>query len=427
MSIKIEKLEGNMARLTIERTAEEFEAALQRAYQKMKNQISIQGFRKGKAPRAIVEKIYGAGVFYEDAANDLIPTSYDEAVESEEGKELDIVSQPEIDVVQIEKGKPFIFTAEVALRPEVELGQYKGFEDVVKAAVEVTDEDLDKELDRVRNQNSRTITIEDRALEMGDTAVIDYEGFIDDVPFDGGKGENQDLVLGSHTFVDTFEDQLVGKNIGDECDVNVTFPEEYQAPDLAGKAAVFKVKVNGIKVKELPELNDEFAEEVSDFDTLDEYKEDLKKKLAEQKEQTAKTEFQNAVLAKAVENAKMDIPEAMIKYQAQQMVNQYAQQMQMQGLSMETYTQITGQTMDDLADSMKDQAESRIRNSLVLEAIAKAEGVEISQDEIDAEVKRMADGYGMTEEQIRGYLTDTELENIKKDLEVQKALELITA
>ena len=426
MSVKVEKLEGSMARLTIECSAEDFEKALQQAYLKNRKNISIPGFRKGKAPRQMVEKMYGAAIFYEDAANELIPTAYDEFMNSEEGKELDVVSQPEIDVVQVEKGKAFIFTADVALRPEVELGEYKGF-DIEKKTAEVTDEDLDAELDKVRNQNSRTITVEDRPLEMGDTAIIDYEGFRDGEAFEGGKGENQELVLGSHTFVDTFEDQLVGKSIGEECEVNVTFPEEYQAPELAGKAAVFKVKVNGIRVKELPELNDEFAEEVSDFDTLEEYKEDLKKKLAEQKQRDLDSEYQNEVLAKAVENAKMEIPDAMVTYQAQQMVNQYAQQMQMQGLSMDTFMQITGQTLDDLTNQMKDQALARIKNSLVLEAIAAKEGVEITEEDIEAEYKRMAESYGMTEDDVKGFMTDADKESMKKDLEIQKALELITA
>ena len=426
MSVKVEKLEGSMARLTIECSAEDFEKALQQAYLKNRKSISIPGFRKGKAPRQMVEKMYGAAIFYEDAANELIPTAYDEFINSEEGKELDVVSQPEIDVVQVEKGKAFIFTADVALRPEVELGEYKGF-DIEKKTAEVTDEDLDAELEKVRNQNSRTITVEDRPLEMGDTAIIDYEGFRDGEAFEGGKGENQELVLGSHTFVDTFEDQLVGKSIGEECEVNVTFPEEYQAPELAGKAAVFKVRVNGIRVKELPELNDEFAEEVSDFDTLEEYKEDLKKKLAEQKQRDLDSEYQNEVLAKAVENAKMEIPDAMVTYQAQQMVNQYAQQMQMQGLSMDTFMQITGQTLDDLTNQMKDQALARIKNSLVLEAIAAKEGVEITEEDIEAEYKRMAESYGMTEDDVKGFMTDADKESMKKDLEIQKALELITA
>ncbi len=427
MSLKIEKLEGNMAKLTIECTAEEFEAAVQQSYLKNRNRISIPGFRKGKAPRVMIEKMYGVGVFYEDAVNDLIPKAYQEALESEEGKELTVVSQPDIDVVQIEKGQPFIFTADVALKPEVTLGQYKDFEDIVKKDVEITDEDVQAELDRVRNQNSRTINVDDRPLEMGDTAVIDYEGFQDGVAFDGGKAENQDLVLGSHTFVDTFEEQLVGKSIGEECEVNVTFPEEYQAPELAGKPAVFKVKINGIKVKELPELNDEFAEEVSDFDTLDEYKEDLKKKLAEQKQTTVNAEYQTEVLKKAVENAEMIIPDAMTDYEAEQMVNEYSQRMQMQGLSIDTYLQITGQTLAQLKEQMKDQALSRIKNSLVLEAIAEAEQVEVSEEDIDAEIKKMAESYGLEEEQVRTFMTETEMDSLKNDLKRQKALELISA
>ena len=428
MSVTVEKLEGNMAKLTFECEASEFEKAVEKAYQKNKGRISIPGFRKGKAPLAMIKKIYGVGVFYEDALNDLVPRVYDEYMATEEGKALDVVSQPEIDFPEeVLEGKKLVFTATVAVRPEVELGQYKGFTDIEKKPVEVTEEDLAAELERVRNQNSRTVTVEDRALEMGDTANIDYEGFMDGVPFDGGKAEKQDLVLGSHTFIDTFEDQLVGKNIGDECEVNVTFPEEYHAPDLAGKPAVFKVKINGIKVKELPELNDEFAEEVSDFDTLEEYKEDLKKKLEAQKQTTADTEYQNEILKKAVENAKMIIPDAMIDSEAAQMVNEYTQRLQMQGLSIEQYMQITGQTKDQLKEQMKPQAESRIKNSLVLEEIAKAEKVEITEEEISEEIKKMAESYGMTEEQIAGYITDNEKASIRRDLEVRKALEIISA
>ena len=282
MSVKVEKLEGSLAKLTIECSAEEFEGALNRAYLKNKNQIQIPGFRKGKAPRAMIEKMYGAGVFYEDAANDLIPDAYEKALKDEACKELDIVAQPDIDVTQIEKGQPFIFTAEVTLKPDVELGQYKGF-DVEKKTAEATDEELETELNRVREQNSRTVDVEDRPVQDGDIAVIDYEGFCDGAAFEGGKAENHELTIGSHSFIDTFEDQIIGKNIGDEFDVNVTFPAEYHAENLAGKPAVFKVKLNGIKFKELPELDDEFASEVSDFETLDEYKEDLKKNIISRK------------------------------------------------------------------------------------------------------------------------------------------------
>ena len=322
--MNIERLDHNMVKLTIEASAEDFEKAMQQAYLKNKNRIQIQGFRKGKAPRVMIEKMYGPEVFYEDAANALIPDAYAAALETEECKALDIVSQPEIDVVQIEKGKEFIFTAEVAVRPEVTLGEYMNL-GIEKKTAEVSDEEVEQELQKTREQNAHTITVEDRPAEIGDIAVIDYEGFCDGVAFDGGKGENHELELGSHSFIDTFEDQIAGKNIGDEFDVNVTFPEEYHSADLAGKPAVFKVKLNSIKKKELPELDDEFAEEVSDFDTLDEYRADVKKNLAEKKQGELNNEYRDEVLKKAVENAEMDIPQAMIDDQARQLVNEQAQ------------------------------------------------------------------------------------------------------
>jgi len=426
MSVKVEKLEGNMALLTLTASAEEFDKAMNEAYLKNKNQISVQGFRKGKAPRAMIEKIYGPSVFYEDAANYLIPNAYDKAMEDEEVKAMEIVARPEIDVLQIEKGKEFIFTAKVALKPVVTLGQYKDFTDIVKEVAEITDEEIESELKRVAEQNSRTITVEDRPVADGDIAVIDYEGFCDGVAFEGGKGENFELTIGSHSFVDTFEEQLIGKNIGDECEVNVTFPEEYHSKDLAGKPAMFKVKVNGLKFKEVPELNDEFAEEVSDFDTLAEYKEDTAKKLQERKQKTLDAEYQEEILTKAAENASMDIPEMMVDYQAEQMVNEYAQRLQAQGLSMDLYMQYTGQTVETLKLQMKEQAKIRIRNSLVLEAIAAAENVEVTDEDIEAEIEKMAASYQIDIETLKGYLNDAEKENMRKDLAIQKALELIS-
>lgn len=423
MSVQVEKLEKNMAKLTIEATAEEFEAAMQKAYLKNKNKINIQGFRKGKAPRVMIEKMYGPAIFYEDAANDLIPEAYSKAAE-ESG--LEIVSRPEIDVTQIEKGKPFIFTATVAVKPEVTLGDYKGLE-YTADPVEVTEEDLAAELKKVQEQNSRTVTVEDRAVENGDITTIDYEGFVDGTPFEGGKAENQELVIGSHTFIDTFEDQLIGKNIGDEVEVNVTFPEEYHAKELAGKPALFKVAVKGIKVKELPELDDEFASDVSDFDTLEEYKEDIKKKLLEKKENEAKTAKENALVEKAIEGAQMDIPDAMIDTQARQMLDDFAQRMQMQGLSMQQYMQYTGMDAAKMQEQMKPQAEKRIKTRLVLEKIAETENIEVTEEEINSELEKMASMYNMEVEKLKEYMGDAEKESIKKDLAVQKAVDLLVA
>ena len=425
MSIKVEKTDGNMAKITIESTVEEFEAALQKAFQKNKNRINVQGFRKGKAPRAMIEKIYGPGIFYEDAANEIIPELYDKAMEDEACKALDIVSRPEIDVVQVEKGKPFVFTAEVALRPEVELGQYKGFEDIEKKTAEVTDEEVDQEVNRVREQNARTVTVEDRPVQDGDIAVIDYEGFESGVAFDGGKGENHELTIGSHSFIPGFEEQLIGRNAGEEFDIDVTFPEEYHAKELAGKPAVFKVKINAVKFRELPELNDEFAEEVSDFDTLAEYMEDTKKKLVERKQSGLDAEYRQAVLRKAVENAKMLIPQAMIDEQARTLVNDYAQRLQQQGLSLDMYFKYTGQTLEDLQAQFTDEAKTRIENSLVLDAIAKAENVEVTEEDFEKEYQNIADTYRMELDKVKEIVGEEGKENMRKDLAAQKAFELI--
>lgn len=423
MSVQVEKLEKNMAKLTIEATAEEFEAAMQKAYLKNKNKINIQGFRKGKAPRVMIEKMYGPAIFYEDAANEIIPEAYSKAAE-ESG--LEIVSRPEIDVTQIEKGKAFIFTATVAVKPEVTLGEYKGLE-YTADPVEVTEEDVAAELKKVQEQNSRTVTVEDRAVENGDIVVIDYEGFVDGTPFEGGKAENHELVIGSHSFIDTFEDQLVGKNIGDDVEVNVTFPEEYHAKELAGKPALFKVSVKGIKVKELPALDDEFASDVSDFDTMEEYKEDVKKKLLEKKENEAKTAKENALVEKAIEGAQMDIPDAMIETQARQMVDDFAQRMRMQGLTIQQYMQYTGMDIAKMVDQMKPQAEKRIKTRLVLEKIAETENVEVTEEDINNELEKMASMYKMEVDKLKEYMGDAEKESIKKDLAVQKAVDLLVA
>lgn len=422
MSLQVEKLEKNMAKLTIEASAEEFDLAIVKAYQKNKNKYNVQGFRKGKAPLAIIEKMYGAGVFYEDAANEIIPEAYDKAaLESD----LDIVSRPEIDVVQIEKGKSFIFTAEVALKPEVTLGQYKGIE-VEKKEVTITDEEVMSQIEKELEQNSRMQTVDDRPVQNDDIAVIDYEGLVDEVPFEGGKGENHSLTIGSHSFIDTFEEQLIGKSIGEEFDVNVTFPEEYHAKDLAGKPAVFKVKINEIKVKELPALDDDFAQDVSEFDTLDEYKENIKATIKESKEKELKTAKENEVVDKIIENTTMDIPEPMIESQVRQMADDFAQRVQYQGLSLEQYFQFTGMDAQKFIESLRPQALKRIQSRLVLEAVVKAENIEVSEEELEKELTEMASMYKMEIEKIKEMMGDKEKEQVKADVAVQKAVDFIT-
>lgn len=423
MSLQVENLEKNMAKMTVEVPAETFEAAVQTAYNKNKNRFTIPGFRKGKAPLHLIEKMYGAGVFYEEAANIVLDESYPDAAE-ESG--LDIVSRPEIDLVQIEKGKPFIYTATVAVKPEVTLGQYKGVE-VERASEEVTDEDVDRELKRVQDQNSRLVTVEDRAVEDGDQTIIDFEGFIDGKAFEGGKGEDYPLTIGSHSFIDTFEEQLIGKKIGEESEIQVTFPAEYHASELAGKPATFKVTVKEIKRKELPELNDEFAGEVSEFDTLDEYKADIRAKLSERKQKEAATENENRVVEKVVEGASMEIPEAMLETQVQDMVNDYARRMQSQGLSLNDYMKYTGMTLKDLQDQSRPQAERRIRTRLVLEAVAKAENIQISDEDVQKEQERMASMYKMELEQVQKLMSEREVKQMKEDLAVQKAVDLLVA
>ena len=421
MSVQVEKLEKNMAKLTVEVPAEDVEKAIQGAYQKTKKSINIPGFRKGKAPRQLIEKMYGKEVFYSDAVDAMLPKAYSDAVE-ECGEE--IVSYPKIDVVQIESGKPFIFTAEVAVKPAVTLGEYKGIQ-VEKAPIEVTDEEIEAQVNKEREANSRTVTVEDRAVQKGDIATIDFEGFVDGVAFDGGKGENYDLEIGSNTFIPGFEDQLVGAEIGKELDVNVTFPEEYGAKELAGKEAVFKCKVNGIKVKELPEADDEFAQEVSEFDTLDEYKKEIKDNLTKKKEEQAKTEKENAVVDKAVENATMEIPEAMIDTQVENMVDDFARRIQSQGLSMEQYMQFTGATVDSLKEQMKPQAVKRIESRLVLEKVAEAENIQISDEKLDEELAKMAEMYKMELDKFKELVGEYEKEQMKKDLAVQEAVTLM--
>ena len=424
MSFKVEQLEEkNMVKLVIEAGSEEFDKGIEQAYRKNKNKINVQGFRKGKAPRSVIEKFYGKEVFYEDAANAIIPDAYAKAAD-ECG--LDIVSQPKIDVVQLESGKPFIFSAEVAVKPEVELGTYKGVE-VAKDDIAVSEEDLTAELDKVRDQNSRTVSVEDRAVKDGDMTVIDFEGFVDGEAFEGGKGESYPLTIGSHSFIDTFEEQLVGKSVGEEVEVNVTFPEDYQAENLKGKPAMFKVTVKEIKEKQLPELDDDFAQDVSDFDTLAEYKEDLKKKLAEKKESEAKAKKENEVIQKIMDDAKMDIPEAMIQTQVRRMVDDFSQRLQQQGLSVDQYFQFTGLTPDKLLADMKPEAEKRIKSRLVLEAVVKAENITVSDEEYEAELNKMAESYKMEIDKIKELLGEYEAKQIREDVAVQKAVELVVA
>ena len=424
MSFKVEQLEEkNMVKLVIEASAEEFEAGLNAAYNKNKNKISVPGFRKGKAPRKMIEQLYGSQIFFEDAANEIIPDAYADAAK-ESG--LDIVSQPKVSIEQLEAGKPFIFAAEVAVRPEVELGEYKGVE-VTKADAEVTDADVEEELKKVQDQNSRTVSVEDRAVKDGDMTVIDFEGFIDGEAFDGGKGENYPLTIGSHSFIDTFEEQMIGMNIGEEKELNVTFPEDYHAENLKGKPATFKVTVKEIKEKQLPELNDEFAQDVSDFDTLAEYKDDLKKKIAERKESEAKAKKESEAIEKVVEAAKMDIPQAMIDTQVNRMLEDFAMRLQQQGLSVEQYFQYTGMTADKIMEEMKPEAVKRIKNSLVLEAVAKAENIEVSEEEFEAELQKMADMYKMEIEKIKEFMQDAEAKQMKDDIAIQKAVELIVS
>ena len=419
MSVQVEKLEKNMAKLIIEVSAQELEKALQNAFLKNKNKISIPGFRKGKVPRQMVEKMYGPEIFYEDAANEVIPDAYEKAVE-ECGE--DIVSSPSIEVTQIKKGEPFIFTAEVALKPEVKLGKYKGVA-VDKADLNVTDEEVDAEVNKERENNARNIEVTDRPVKDGDMTVLDFEGFVDGVAFEGGKGENYPLTIGSGAFIPGFEAQLVGAEINKETEVNVTFPEDYQAEDLRGKAAVFKCTIKEIKEKELPELDDEFAGEVSEFDTLEEYKADVKAKLTEKKEKDAKEAKEAAVIEAIVNDSDMEIPDAMVETQQRQMMDEFAQRIQMQGLSMEQYLQFTGASYERMIEQVKPQAEKRIKSRLVLEAIAKAENIEASEEDYEQELKAMAEAYQMEVDKVKEMLPEKSVSQIKEDIAVRKAAE----
>lgn len=421
MSLQVEKLEKNMVKLTVETAAEEFDAAIEKAYAKNKGKFNIQGFRKGKAPRSMIEKMYGSSIFYEDAANLLIPDAYEKAVE-ESG--LTLVSRPEIDVTQIEKGKAFIFTAEVALKPEVTLGDYKGIAVEVPSS-EVTEEDIAAELDKVRDQNARIVTVTDRPVADKDETVINFAGSVDGVPFDGGTAEDYALTIGSHSFIDTFEDQLIGKNIGEEVDVNVTFPAEYHAAELAGKPALFKVTVKEIKAKELPAADDDFAQDVSEFDTLVEYKADIQAKLKDKKEKEAKRAKEDAAIDKIIEKAQMDIPDAMIETQVRQMADDFAQRIQSQGLTVEQYFQFTGSNSEQLFEQMRPQALKTIQVRLVLEAIVKAENIVIADEDLDKEIAQMAENYKMEADKLKELIGEKEKEQIIMDMAVQKAVDLI--
>lgn len=423
MSLQVEKLEKNMAKLTIEVSADEFENAIKKAYNQNKGRFNIPGFRKGKAPQAMIEKMYGVGIFFEDAANELIDETYPKEIEKCDEK---IVSSPQIEVTQIEKGKPFIYTASVALKPEVTLGQYKGVE-VTKVNATVTEEDIEAELKSAQDKNGRLITVEDRPVADKDETVIDFKGYIDGKAFDGGEGKDYQLTIGSHSFIDTFEEQLIGKKIGEACEVNVTFPEEYHAPELAGKPAKFEVTVKEIKVKEIPELNDEFASEVSDFDTLTEYKEDIKAKLQDKKDKEAAAENENNVIDKVIENASMELPQAMIDTQTRGMLEDYARRLQSQGLNINDYMKYTGMTVDKLKEQMEPQSIKRIKTRLVLEKIVETENIQVKEEAVEEQIEKMAASYQMEADKLKELMGENEREQLKEDLKVQEAVDLLVS
>ena len=421
MSLQVEKLEHNMAKLTVEVAAEDVEKALQAAYLKQRKQINIPGFRKGKVPRQMIEKMYGPEVFYDEAANNMIPDAYAKAYDE---SELDIVSQPKIEVVQMEKGKPFIFTAEVATKPEVTLGDYKGLK-VDKVSTRVTQKEVDEEIEKERERNVRTIEVTDRAVQDKDEVTLDFEGFVDGVAFEGGKGEDYPLTIGSGSFIPGFEEQLIGAEIDKEVEVNVTFPKEYHSEELAGKDATFKCTVHTIKAKELPELDDEFASEVSECETMDAYRAEVKKNIKERKERTGKEKKENQAVDQAIENAQMDIPEAMIEFQVRQMADDFARRIQQQGLTVEQYFQFTGMTAEKMMEEMRPQAEKSIKTRLVLEAIVKAENIEVSDERVEEELTKMAEAYQMEVEKLKEFMGENEKKQIKEDLAVQEAITLL--
>ena len=421
MSLQVEKLEHNMAKLTIEVSAEELEGAIQKSYLKQRGKVNVPGFRKGKVPRQVMEKMFGVEVFYEDAANTLIPDAYAKAYDE---ADIDIVSQPSIEVTQIEKGKPFIFTAEVAVRPEVKLGEYKGVE-VDKFSNRVTAKEIDAKLEEERNKNARTVNVEGRPVQKDDEVILDFEGFVDGVAFDGGKGENYSLTIGSNAFIPGFEDQLIGVEAGKEVEVNVTFPEDYHEESLKGKPAVFKCTVHEIKAKELPELDDEFASEVSEFDTLEELKADIKAKIKEQKNAEGKSAQQDQALDTIIAATEMDIPDAMVETEARQMVDSFGQRIQQQGLTMQQYMQFTGMDTEKMLEEMRPQAMKRIQTRLVLEAIVAAENMVTSDERLDEEIAKMAEMYSMEADQLKSYMGDAEKEQMKKDIAVEDAVQFI--
>lgn len=421
MSLQVEKLEHNMAKLTVEVAAEDVEKALQAAYLKQRKQINIPGFRKGKVPRQMIEKMYGPEVFYDEAANNMIPDAYAKAYDE---SELDIVSQPKIEVVQMEKGKPFIFTAEVATKPEVTLGDYKGLK-VDKVSTRVTQKEVDEEIEKERERNARTIEVTDRAVQDKDEVTLDFEGFVDGVAFEGGKGEDYPLTIGSGSFIPGFEEQLIGAEIDKEVEVNVTFPKEYHSEELAGKDATFKCTVHTIKAKELPELDDEFASEVSECETMDAYRAEVKKNIKERKERTGKEKKENQAVDQAIENAQMDIPEAMIEFQVRQMADDFARRIQQQGLTVEQYFKFTGMTAEKMMEEMRPQAEKSIKTRLVLEAIVKAENIEVSDERVEEELTKMAEAYQMEVEKLKEFMGENEKKQIKEDLAVQEAITLL--
>ncbi len=423
MGYKVEKLEGSMAKLIIDVSAEEFDAACEKAYQKNKKRISVPGFRAGKVPKAMIEKMYGKEVFYEDAANIIIPDAYEKTYD-EAIKELEIVSAPKIEVVEMEAGKPFVFSAEVALKPEIKLGKYKGVE-IDKIDVEVSEDEVNEAIEKERQNAARIVSVE-REVKSGDTVTIDFEGFVDGVAFEGGKGENYNLEIGSHSFIDTFEDQIIGKNIDDEFDVNVTFPENYQAANLAGKPAVFKVKIHEIKEKQLADLDDDFASDVSSYDTFAEYKESVKKNLSDKKADDAKKAKEDAAVNAIIEDSEIEIPEMMLATQQREMLDEFAQRLRYQGMSIDQYFKYTGMNAEIMMEQIKPQAEQKIKTQLVLEAVAKAENIEVTDDDVEAEIKKIADNYKMDVEKVKETLGAGNEDAIKKDIAMQKAIDFIT-
>ena len=421
MSLQVEKLENNTAKLTIEVPAEELDKAIQKAYQKNKNKFNVPGFRKGKVPYAMIEKMYGAGVFYEEAANDLIPEAYANAAAE---SELEIVARPEISVTQIEKGKPFVFEAEVTLKPEVKLGEYKGIK-VEKADTKVTAKEVNAELDKIKEQNARLVAADDKAIEEGDQATIDFEGFVDGVAFEGGKGEDYPLTIGSHSFIDTFEDQLVGKNVGDDVEVNVTFPENYGQASLAGKPAKFEVEIKDIKVKELPELNDEFVQDTTEFENLNEYKNEIAGKLIVAKKQQAKNKMEEDLVTALVEGCEMDVPQVMIDNDIDMKIEDFSRNIQSQGLSLDVYLQYMGQTVESMREAYRPMSEKQVKARLALEAVANAENFAVEEADLDAEIEKIAKAYGMEKDVLKSALRPEDTENITKDIKVQKAVQFI--